>query len=582
MANMWKVKFIDDDDEDEIQVASFNSQREADLWIKNQEIQGRYDPRGFEVVEGPIKEASTGLSETEEKEVEMSFKTKVSTKLRAKSIARVGAKRGINNLSKKQLKFIEKVSKNAPKGAQKAIENGHKALEKAKNTSKMSRKMKRSLKDNNEQSLGESAQSMVKIWVDDVRPAPNGYVWLKSVGSFIDYLVEHGIQDIAVFDFDYDAGEYASDGGDYIKCLDYLESIGADGINVRIHSANSVGLQKMRQIIQKNQWNEVHSIFESTLAQDEQVQMLFESFGPNEETFGETWDLLGKDSIGYQIVVDSLKDGNLQTIDVYKVQNHDHFVAVVGGRDNGSCDPQRWLRCLESIKKFIGEMLSHGCGDVWLLDVNTDVPDGVFTLRVGFQLLSSPFSSDGNKPIEEVEELDEAGVGDKSLKDPIKKKGSGPEDSAAKDKIVDKLKDLAGDFNSKASNNDPEQFAKIKVAFDDLASAVGDYDFKEKRVLKEFDNSIALDGVFAKIKQDIEDAGAVCDKIDQGLDGIIHVYGEFHDTLQLESLILWYLDGHWHEGTKCRNKWREVATAIFDKHLPNGVLVEKESQDGLR
>ena len=185
-------------------------------------------------------------------------------------------------------------------------------------------------------------------------------------------------------------------------------------------------------------------------------------------------------------------------------------------------------------------------------------------------------------PIEEFEELDEAGISDKSLKDPDKKKGSGPEDSAEKDKIVDKLRDLAGEFKSKASNNDPEQFAKIKVAFDDLASAVGDYDFKEKRVLKELDNSTALDGVFAEIKQDIEDAGAVCDRIDQCPDGIIRIYGKFHDTFPLESLTLWYSDGYWHEGTKCRNKWREVVTAIFDKHLPNGVLLEEESQDGLR
>lgn len=44
-----------------------------------------------------------------------------------------------------------------------------------------------------------------------------------------------------VFDLDHDAGDYAKDGGDYIKCLDYLEFIGADGISVRIHSANPAG-----------------------------------------------------------------------------------------------------------------------------------------------------------------------------------------------------------------------------------------------------------------------------------------------------------------------------------------------------
>lgn len=102
----------------------------------------------------------------------------------------------------------------------------------------------------------------VKIWVDDIRPAPEGYVWLKSVNEFIDYIVEHGLDNIAVFDFDHDAGSYASDGGDYIKCLDWLESVGASNIKVRIHSANWAGAARMKQIIKKNQWNEVFGILE--------------------------------------------------------------------------------------------------------------------------------------------------------------------------------------------------------------------------------------------------------------------------------------------------------------------------------
>jgi len=93
-------------------------------------------------------------------------------------------------------------------------------------------------------SLNEDAAGglSTKIWVDDIRPAPNGYLWLKSVDDFIDYIVEHGLKDIAVIDLDHDAGSYAKFGGDYIKCLDYLESIGASGINVRVHSANPVGV----------------------------------------------------------------------------------------------------------------------------------------------------------------------------------------------------------------------------------------------------------------------------------------------------------------------------------------------------
>ncbi len=28
----------------------------------------------------------------------------------------------------------------------------------------------------------------MKIWVDDIRPAPEGYVWFKSVNETIEYL----------------------------------------------------------------------------------------------------------------------------------------------------------------------------------------------------------------------------------------------------------------------------------------------------------------------------------------------------------------------------------------------------------
>ena len=27
----------------------------------------------------------------------------------------------------------------------------------------------------------------MKLWVDDVRPAPEGYMWCKSIGSLIDF-----------------------------------------------------------------------------------------------------------------------------------------------------------------------------------------------------------------------------------------------------------------------------------------------------------------------------------------------------------------------------------------------------------
>ena len=103
-------------------------------------------------------------------------------------------------------------------------------------------------------------KGILKIWVDDVRPAPEGYVWLKSVNEVKKYLADPHIlcdYEIKLIDLDHDAGDYAKDGGDYIKILDYLEIVGYNG-DLRIHSMNAVGVQNMRNIIQKNGWREIY------------------------------------------------------------------------------------------------------------------------------------------------------------------------------------------------------------------------------------------------------------------------------------------------------------------------------------
>jgi hypothetical protein len=105
----------------------------------------------------------------------------------------------------------------------------------------------------------------MKLWIDDVRPAPNGYFHCKSVNkakriieiysSWVDW--DNNIVDcIELIDIDHDAGSYASDGGDYIKLLDWLEETGRN-YPIHIHSQNPVGVENMRRIIQKNGWKEI-------------------------------------------------------------------------------------------------------------------------------------------------------------------------------------------------------------------------------------------------------------------------------------------------------------------------------------
>lgn len=106
----------------------------------------------------------------------------------------------------------------------------------------------------------------MKLWIDDVRPAPEGYVWIKSVNAAKRYIHYHPdntldfdgklIAPITLIDIDHDAGDFANDGGDYIKLLDWLEETGRN-YPIRIHSANPVGVQNMRAIIERNGWKEI-------------------------------------------------------------------------------------------------------------------------------------------------------------------------------------------------------------------------------------------------------------------------------------------------------------------------------------
>ena len=98
----------------------------------------------------------------------------------------------------------------------------------------------------------------MKLWIDDVRPAPEGYVRYRTVNNAI-YAIEYYEQKgepIELISLDHDAGIFARDGGDYIRLLDWLEETGRD-YPIRIHSQNPVGVANMRAIIEKNGWKEV-------------------------------------------------------------------------------------------------------------------------------------------------------------------------------------------------------------------------------------------------------------------------------------------------------------------------------------
>ena len=97
---------------------------------------------------------------------------------------------------------------------------------------------------------------MAKIWVDDVRPATEGYLWCKSVNEAKALILQLEVQRscIEILDLDHDSGVYFEDGGDYIRLLDFLEETGRS-YRCKVHSMNPVGVQQMLSIIRKNRWD---------------------------------------------------------------------------------------------------------------------------------------------------------------------------------------------------------------------------------------------------------------------------------------------------------------------------------------
>lgn len=110
----------------------------------------------------------------------------------------------------------------------------------------------------------------MKLWIDDLRPAPDGYVWVKSVNeakTIISYM-QNGFL-IGLYDdtldeisLDHDARDFATEGGDYIEILNWLERVQNRfawplKCKFHIHSMNPVGVQNMRAIIKKNGWREI-------------------------------------------------------------------------------------------------------------------------------------------------------------------------------------------------------------------------------------------------------------------------------------------------------------------------------------
>lgn len=105
---------------------------------------------------------------------------------------------------------------------------------------------------------------MFKLWIDDARrPPSDDWLWAKTAREAITAIkmYEHQwFDDTITISLDYDAGDFAENGNDYIEILNWLEREGIvdTGYFFHIHSQNPVGVENMRRIIEHNGWREIY------------------------------------------------------------------------------------------------------------------------------------------------------------------------------------------------------------------------------------------------------------------------------------------------------------------------------------
>lgn len=88
----------------------------------------------------------------------------------------------------------------------------------------------------------------MKIWLDDVRPTPDGWVRCYSVNEFLKLMEQHGAA-IEAASLDHDLGEFHDDGGDGFKAVLWMAEFDVWPQEIKVHSANPVGVERMLGII---------------------------------------------------------------------------------------------------------------------------------------------------------------------------------------------------------------------------------------------------------------------------------------------------------------------------------------------
>ena len=100
--------------------------------------------------------------------------------------------------------------------------------------------------------------------------------------------------------------------------------------------------------------------------------------------FGEHWEKVEKDDTSYEYLSSRLPRQKFNSgenrqpaiTDIFKA--NDHYIAYIYGGENG---PGNWKNYSEFLKDLFANL-----DNAWVIDLNNDCADDVWTLRLGFDI----------------------------------------------------------------------------------------------------------------------------------------------------------------------------------------------------
>lgn len=89
--------------------------------------------------------------------------------------------------------------------------------------------------------------STIKLYLDDLRPIPNGFIGVRSFTAFVDYINQNGLPNFISFDHDLGLEESGFDCARWLVnyCLDKNKELP----EFTIHSQNPVGKQNIESLL---------------------------------------------------------------------------------------------------------------------------------------------------------------------------------------------------------------------------------------------------------------------------------------------------------------------------------------------